>query len=129
MSKILPTLQRRLTEHYDAQNFFYSHILFLFSFLQFFLQKGYKKPKIFQIVVQFHRRKPYRNLPYKVYKRPPRAKRPPTTDRAERLTPIQGSRPTPPRAATAPSSLQQTTSRTIAGKCAYCGLSAAHSHQ
>ena len=67
MSKILTTLQRRLT-HYDAQKFFYSHILFLFLFLQFFLQKGCKKPKIIQIVVQFQRRRPYRKLPYKTIK-------------------------------------------------------------
>ena len=65
MSKILMTLQRRLTEHYDAQKFFYSHILILFLILQFFLQKGCKKPKIIQIVVQFQRRRPYRKLPYK----------------------------------------------------------------
>ena len=77
--------------------------------------------------MQFHWRRPYRNLQYKTYKRPPRAKRPPTTDRAGRLTLIRGSLPTPPRFATAPSLLQLTTSRTIVGKCAYCGLSAAHS--
>ena len=34
MSKFLTTLQRRLTEHYDAQKFSHSHILFLFFFLQ-----------------------------------------------------------------------------------------------
>ena len=59
-----------------------------------FLQKDCKKPKIFLFVVQFHRRRPCRNLPYKTYKKPPRAKRPPTADRAERLTLFRESRST-----------------------------------
>ena len=66
------------------------------AFLQNFTKKIAKKPKIILFVVQFQRRKSHSKLQYKIYKRPPRAKGPPTTARAERLTLIRESRPTLP---------------------------------
>ena len=113
MSKILTTLQRQLTEQYEAQKFFYSHILFLFLFLQIFYKKVTKKPKIILIVVQSPQKRSYRTLPYKRYKRPPRTKRPPTTDEAGRLTLIRESHPTPPTISDGIIFLPQTSLHTV----------------
>ena len=66
------------------------------TFLQIFTKKIATQPELFLFVVLLQRRKPYSKLLHKTYKRPPRAKRPPTTARAGRLTQFRGSRPTPP---------------------------------
>ena len=47
MSKILTTLQRQLTEHYDAQKFSHRHILFLFLFLKVFYKVTKSQKKIY----------------------------------------------------------------------------------
>ena len=61
-----------------------------------------KKPKIFLFVVQFQGRRPYRKLLYEKYKRPPKAKRLPTTDRAEQPIRFRENCPTPPKTAAFP---------------------------
>ena len=112
MSKILTTLQRQLTEHYNAQNFSQSHIRFLFFFLQVYYKVA-RSQKKFKLLCNSNEGGRTVNYHTK-YKRPPRAKRPPTTDRAERLTPIQGSRPTPPTSVNSPLSQQLTIPQNIA---------------
>ena len=71
----------------------------LLTSYKFFTKRLQKAKNIFLFVVQFQGRRPYRKLLYKKYIKPPRAKRPPTTDRAERLTLIRESRPTAPTSA------------------------------
>ena len=78
-------------------------------------------------VVQFQRRKRDSKLRQKTIQGPPTAKRPPTTDRAEQLTLIRGSRPIPPTTATALSSFLPTMSRTTDEIYVCYGLLAAHS--
>ena len=72
------------------------------TFLQIFTKKIATQPKLFLFVVQLQRRNPYSKLLHKTYKRPARAKRPPTTTRAGRLTQFRESRPTPPTTAAFP---------------------------
>ena len=98
-------------------------VLFIFST---FLQKPPKKPKIFLFVVQFPGRRPYRKLLYKKYKRPLRAKRPPTTERAERLTLIRESRPTSPTSAGFPLFQMPTTPQRSASTNFCLGSSSGH---
>ena len=89
--------QHRTTQRSDASTFLPSirflHILYIL------LQKQSKKPKIFLFVVQIERRKPHSKLKDETYRRPPRAKKTPTTDRAWPLTLFRESRPTPPTSA------------------------------
>ena len=125
MSKILTTLPPQPTKRLDAPKFSYSQILFLFLF-QLIFHKTVAKSQKYSFVVQFHRRGPYRNLQYKKYKRPPRAKRPPTTDRAERLTQFRESRPPPPTTSAALVLPPQPRSQKTAGKFFCYGWSALH---
>ena len=92
-----------------------------------FYKKLQKSPKIFLFVVQFQRRKPHSKLLHMTIKRQPRAKKPPTTDRAEQLALIRGSRPTLPTASAALFLLPQTRSKKT-GKKFFCyGWSTLHS--
>ena len=97
------------------------------SFSTNFYRKNSKKPKKFLFVVQFQRRKPHSKLLHMTIKKPPRSKRPPTTDRAEQLTLIRGSRPTLPTASAALFLLPQTRSQTTGEKFFCYGWSALHS--
>ena len=63
--------------------------------------------------MQLQRRTPYIKLLHKTYKRPPRAKRPPTTARSRRLTQFRGSCQTPPTSVIFPLSQQLTSPQTI----------------
>ena len=115
--------QHRTTQRSDASMFCHHFVFFIFST---FLQKQPKKLKIVLFVVQFQGKRPYRKLPYKKYKRPSRAKRPPTTDRAERLTLIRENRPTPPTSAGFPLFQRPTTPQTSASTNFCLGSSSGH---
>ena len=96
------TLQRQTTKRSKASMFFCCQFLFLFIFSTIFQKSLQKNSKKNLFVVQLQRRKPYSTWRHKTIRRPPRAKRPPSTDRAEQLTLVRGSRPTPPTSAAAP---------------------------
>ena len=106
--------QHRTTQRSDASTFCHHFAFFILS--TFFYKNNSKSQKYFLFVVQFQRRKPYGKLPYKTYKRPPRAKGPPTTDGAERLTLFRESRLTLPTALAALSLLFLTRPQTTGGR-------------
>ena len=118
------TPQHRMTQHSDTSTFL-PRIRFLHIFY-IPLQNQTKKPKIFLFDVQIQRRKPHKKLKDETYKRPPKVKRPPTTDRAERPTLVRGSRPNLPTASAALFLLPPTSSRNYCGKSVCYGWLALH---
>ena len=112
---MVTTLQRRTTKRSDAPEFLIA-IFYSYSYLYNFFRKIVQETNIILFVVQFQRRKPHGELLHQTYKRPPWAERPPTTDRAERLTLVRGSHPTLPTASAAPFLLPLTSSRNYCGK-------------
>ena len=87
-------LQHRTTQHsYDST--FCHHFVF-FIFLHSFTQTTQKSQKYFYLLCNSKEGSRTVHYSTKSIKRPPRAKRPPTTNRAGRLTRFRESRPTPP---------------------------------
>ena len=95
LNQMATTLQRGTTKRSDAPKFFVA-TFYSYSYLYNLLRKILQTPKLFLIVVQFQEESRTVNYGTRHIKKLPRAKRPPTTDRAERLTLIRKSRSTRP---------------------------------
>ena len=117
------TPQHRTSQRSGASTFL-SPIQFVHIFY-IPLQNNPKSQKNF-ICCANPKKKPHSKPLHMTIKRPPRARRPLMTDRAERLTLVRGSRPTLPTASAALFLLPPTGSRTFCGKSVCYGWFALH---
>ena len=118
-------LQHRTIRPSDASTFCH-HFAF---FSSTFLQKQHKKPKIIFLLCNSKEENRTVNYNTKRIQRPPRAKRPPTTNRAGRLTRFRESCPTPPTCAAFPTSQPPPKFRKCSEDDTYYSSSTEHTRQ